>query len=116
MLYEYSDFVFVRIFVKLADNKDSHKISDKFNLGLDRTIHFGVTCPWAMKNFPIDLQWRKCQEDSAFTYDQIIFELAGNQDSHKILDEFEFRPHQTLHFGVTCPLVLKKPLFNLAVA
>ena len=33
----------------------------------------------------------------------MIFKLEGNQDSHKISDEFEFRQDQTLHFGVTCP-------------
>ena len=27
------DFTFDRIFIKLADNKDRHKISDKFNFG-----------------------------------------------------------------------------------
>ena len=38
-------FIFDRIFFKLADNEDRHKISDKFDFGPARTIHFGVTCP-----------------------------------------------------------------------
>ena len=50
-----SDFIFVRMFFKLAGYEDSYKILDKFDLGPDRTIFFGVTCPGAMKIFPIDL-------------------------------------------------------------
>ena len=38
--------------------------------------------------------------------------LADNMDSHKISDEFEFRPDQTIDLGVTCPLVQKKPIFD----
>ena len=34
-----------------------HKISDKFEFRPDRTIDYGVSCPWASKKFPIDLQW-----------------------------------------------------------
>ena len=107
-------FIFDRSFVVLAGNEDSHKISDQLDFRPNRTIHFGVTRPWATKNFPLDLQWRKCcLDDSFFTFDRIFINLAGNQDSHKILDEIECRSDQTIHFGVTCPLVAKKPIFDL---
>ena len=43
-----------------------------------------------------------CLEDSDFIFDQGFVKLAGNKDSHKILDEFDFRQDQTIHFGVTC--------------
>ena len=33
----------------------------------------------------------------------ILFILAGNEDIHKILDEFEFRPDRTTDYGVSCP-------------
>ena len=33
--------------------------------------------------------------------------LADNVDSHKISDEFEFRPDRNIDFRVTCPLVAK---------
>ena len=33
----------------------------------------------------------------------ILFKLAGNEDMHNILDEFEFRPDQTTDYGVSCP-------------
>ena len=35
--------------------------------------------------------------------DPILFKLAGNEDMHNILVEFEFRPDQTTDFGVSCP-------------
>ena len=39
----------------LAGNEDMHKISDKFEFRPDWTTDYGVSCPWASKNFPIDL-------------------------------------------------------------
>ena len=42
---EDSDFIFYRIFVKLAGNENSHKISHGVDFGPDRTIHFGFTHP-----------------------------------------------------------------------
>ena len=35
--------------------------------------------------------------------DPILFKLAGNEDMHDILDEFEFRPDLTTDYGVNCP-------------
>ena len=35
--------------------------------------------------------------------DPIPFKLAGNEDRHNILDEFEFRPDLTKDYGVSCP-------------
>ena len=34
-----------------------HKISDEFEFPPDRTTDYRVSCPWASKKFPIDLQW-----------------------------------------------------------
>ena len=34
-----------------------HKISDEFECRPDRTTDYGVSCPWASKKNPIDLQW-----------------------------------------------------------
>ena len=36
---------FFQIASILAGNKDRHKISVKFNFGLNQVIHSGVTCP-----------------------------------------------------------------------
>ena len=35
--------------------------------------------------------------------DPILFKLAGNEDMHNILDEFEFRPDLTTDYRVSCP-------------
>ena len=40
--------------------------------------------------------------------DPILFKLAGNEDMHNILDEFEFRPDLTTDYGVSCPLASEK--------
>ena len=40
-------------------------------------------------------------------FDPILFILAGNEDMHKISDEFEFRPDRTTDYGVSCPCGLK---------
>ena len=52
-----SSFIFDRSFVRLAGNKDSHKISDEFEFRLDRISHFGVMCPcWQIK-VSLDILW-----------------------------------------------------------
>ena len=38
--------------------------------------------------------------DSDFIFYQIFVKLAGNEDSHKILDALDFWPDQTIRFGV----------------
>ena len=50
-----SSFIFYQIFVKLAGNQESHKISDEFEFRLDRISHFGVTCPCGRIKFSIDI-------------------------------------------------------------
>ena len=44
-----------------------------------------------------------CLQASSYIFDWIFVKLAGNQDRHKISDEFEFWPDRFSHFGVTCP-------------
>ena len=46
---ERSPFSFNQISMRLADNMHRHKISDKFEFRLDRTIDLGVTCPLVPK-------------------------------------------------------------------
>ena len=36
-------------------------------------------------------------------FDPILFILAGNEDMHKISDEFEFWPDRITDYGVSCP-------------
>ena len=52
--------------------------------------------PWQQKA-PIELQWEKrCLHLFSVVFDQIFFILAGNEDMHKISDEFEFPSDRTL--------------------
>ena len=50
-----SSFIFDRIFVKLAGNKDRQKISDEFELQPDRIRHFRVMCPCRRIQFSVDI-------------------------------------------------------------
>ena len=43
----------------------------------------------------------------------IFIILAGNKDSHKGLDEFEFQLESTKDCGVTCPWASEKYMYNL---
>ena len=36
-------------------------------------------------------------------FDQILFILAGNDDMHESLEEFEIWPDSTTHYRVSCP-------------
>ena len=42
------------------------------------------------------------------TIDPILFKLAGNEDLHNILDEFEFWPDRTTDYGVSCAWASEK--------
>ena len=94
-------FIFDRIFVKLAGNQDSHKISHEFEFRLNWISHFGVTCPCGQIKFSIDVLW--CLHLFLVVFDLILFILAGNEDMHKVSDEFDFRPDWTTDYGVSCP-------------
>ena len=68
-----SSFIFYQIFVKLAGNQDSHKISDEFEFQLGPISHFGVTCPCGRIKFSIDILW--CLHLFSVVFDQILFIL-----------------------------------------
>ena len=44
-----------------------------------------------------------CLQASSFIFDRIFVKLVGDQDSHKISEEFEFWRTRISHFGVKCP-------------
>ena len=52
-----------------------------------------------------------CRQASTFIFYRIFVRLAGNQDRHKISEEFKFAPNRISHFGVTCPWEQKKSLY-----
>ena len=58
---------------------------------------------------PLTYNW----ENDVSTFSRLFlirsfFILVGNEDMHKILDEFEFRPDRTTDYGVSCPWASKK--------
>ena len=64
--------------------------------------------PWQQKA-PVDLKWGKwCLHLFLVVFDPVLLILAGNEDMHKILDEFEFQSDRTTDYGVSCPWVSKK--------
>ena len=40
-------------------------------------------------------------ENDVITFSPLLFILAGNEDMHKSLNQFEFRPDPTSDYGVT---------------
>ena len=51
---------------------------------------------------------KRCLHLFSVVFDPILFMLAGNEDMHKILDKFEFRPDRTTDYGFSCPRASKK--------
>ena len=59
--------------------------------------------PW-QRISPIGLQWEKGRHHVFSTvFDRILFILAGNDDIHKSLHEFEIRLDPTTDNRVSCP-------------
>ena len=60
-------------------------------------------------NRKLPLTWGKwCPHLFLIAFDPILFILAGDEDKHKISDEFELRPDRTTDYGVSCPWASKK--------
>ena len=57
--------------------------------------------PWQQKA-PIDFWWgKRCIHLFSVAFNPIVFILAGNEDMHKISDEFECRLDRTTDYGVS---------------
>ena len=46
---------------------------------------------------------KRCHHIFSNVFDRIYFILAGNDDIHKSLNEFEIRRDPTMDYGVGCP-------------
>ena len=74
-----------------------HKNSDVFEFRPDRTTDYGVSCLERLK-MSLRVIIGKCSAHaSSFIFDRIIIKVAGNQDRHKSLDDFDFGPDQTTY-------------------
>ena len=59
-------------------------------------------------------RWKKlCLQLFSVTFDWIFVKLAGNEDRHKSLNEFEIGPDRIIHFGVIRPWARKSFLIDL---
>ena len=108
-------FSFDPILIKLAGNKDMHKISEEFEFQPDQTTPFEVRCLEHLKNFPLTYNG-KMAPSVTFIFDWIFIKLvvtmtgiksqtssklADNLSSHKI-SRVQNLPKWTIYFGVTC--------------
>ena len=56
-----------------------------------------------LKKIPLSLLWEKrCLHFFSAVLDQILFILAGNDNMHESLDEFEIRPDPITDHRVSC--------------
>ena len=92
-----------------------HKISDEFELQPDRTTDYEVSCPWASKKFPIDLQWENAVSMLAHSF--LIESLSkllvtrtrikARKSLIRLLTLELLALDQTTLFEVTCPWMTK---------
>ena len=76
---------------------------DENEILADQILDCGVSCPCASEKIPIDLQREKCCDHfSALIFELIFLILAGNKDMYKNLNGFEFGPHPTTDYVVSC--------------
>ena len=71
--------------------------TDGFEIPKDRTAELGSG------KIPIYLLWEKCCDHSCTFIFDLIFNIAGSKDKHKILDEFEFQAEPISDCGGNCP-------------
>ena len=59
--------------------------------------------PLTMELAAFDLLKNRRHHYFSVAIDPILFTLAGNEDMHNILNEFELRTDLTTDYGVSCP-------------
>ena len=67
------------------------------------SLNLGQIPPLTMELAALQRLKNRCHHFFSVAIDPILFKLAGNEDVHNILDEFEFRPDLTFDYGVSCP-------------
>ena len=72
-----------------------HKSLDDLNLGQIPPLTMELAALESLKN--------RRHHFFSVAIDPNLFKLAGNEDMHNILNEFEYRPDQTTDYGVSCP-------------
>ena len=67
------------------------------------SLTFGEIPPLTTELAALERLKNRCHHFFMVAIDPLLFKLAGNEDMHNILDEFEFRPDLTTDYGVSCP-------------
>ena len=95
--------VFIRSFSYLRVMMTCMRARRSSKFGQIRLLTAELAALKRLKKIPIDLLWQKwcCHLFSAIL-DQIFFILAGNDDIHKSLDDFEIRPDPIIDHRGSC--------------
>ena len=72
------------------------------------SLNFGQIPPLTRELAALERLKNRCHHVISVDIDRIFFKLAGNEDMHNIMNEFEFRPDRTTDYGVSCPWASKK--------
>ena len=67
------------------------------------SLNFGQIPPLTMELAALECLINQFHHVISVDTDPIFSKIAGNKDMHNIMNEFEFRPDQTIDYGVSCP-------------
>ena len=67
------------------------------------SLTFGQIPPLTTELAALECLKNRCHHFFSVAIDPLLFKLAGNEDMHNILDEFEFPPDRTTDYGVSYP-------------
>ena len=71
-------------------------------------LNLGQIPPLTMESAALERLKNRRHHFFSISIDPILFEIAGNEDMHNILDEFEFRLDRTTDYRVSCPSASEK--------
>ena len=76
-------------YLQVTRTSNTSRTSSKFGQIGPRTVELAAL--ERLEKIPIDLKWEKsCEHSNSFIFDLINLILAGKEDMHESLDEFEF--------------------------
>ena len=99
----FSRLLFIRSFLYLQVTRTCIKSRMSSNFGQIGPLTTELAALESLKISHRLIMGKWCLHASSFIFVRIIIKVAGNQDRHKSMVEFEFGPNQTTHFGVACP-------------
>ena len=67
------------------------------------SLNYGQIPPLTTELAALESLKNLCHHVISVDIDPIFFKLAGNNDMHNIMYEFEFWPDRTTNYGVSCP-------------